>query len=229
MEYKDTPEALRRLYEDPDIQGEVQPEGEVQPAAQVARVSDDATALRSTECFNGRHRANRDTANLAYAVGGIAKFREMTNTFYNKAFQDTQLDPSFRDRSDPHGERFATWIAEKMGLGSPWSDERRTRTTCPFQSKGHTFETARQIIVSLCSLAFAERSDEKWGRHFKLDDCRVWMRLHFWSAREVGMFNSCPEFMDYYVRFISILSVYMSEQRLNLLENRRDGVLRKRT
>ena len=65
----------------------------------------------------------------------------MTNAFYNKAFQDTQLDPFIRDRSDPHGERFASWIAEKMGLGTFWSDERQTRTTCPFQSKGHTFET----------------------------------------------------------------------------------------
>ena len=24
------------------------------------------------------------------------------------------------------------------------------------------------------------REPEKWGDHFKLDDCRIWMRLHFW-------------------------------------------------
>ena len=209
MEYKDASEALQGLYEDPDIQGEVL--GSASNAAQVARGSRTAPLpYVPLNAFNGRHQANRDTAILANAAGGIAKFREMTNAFYNKAFQDTQLDPFIRDRSDPHGERFASWIAEKMGLGTFWSDERQTRTTCPFQSKGHTFETPHDRSSShFAAWHSPKRSDEKWGRHFKLDDCRVWMRLHFWSAREVGMFNSCPEFMDYYVRFIAhFVSVY---------------------
>ena len=47
------------------------------------------------------------------------------------------------------------------------------------------------------------------GEHFKLDDCRVWMRLHFLAAREVGLFDKHPAFMDYYVRFIGhFVSVY---------------------
>ena len=146
---------------------------------------------------------------MAYAVGGIAKFREMTNTFYNKLFKTRNWTPSF-EIEVIHGERFASWIGEKMGLGTPWSDERQTRTTCPFQSKGHTFETPHDRSSShFAAWHSPKRSDEKWGRHFKLDECRVWMRLHFWSAREVGMFNSCPEFMDYYVRFIAhFVSVY---------------------
>ena len=52
-------------------------------------------------------------------------------------------------------------------------------------------------------------SAQVWGEHFKLDDCRVWMRLHFWAAREVGLFADHPAFMDYYVRFIGhFVSVY---------------------
>ena len=52
-------------------------------------------------------------------------------------------------------------------------------------------------------------SAQVWGEHFKLDDCRVWMRLHFWAAREVGLFDDHPAFMDYYVRFIGhFVSVY---------------------
>ena len=31
------------------------------------------------------------------------------------------------------------------------------------------------------------------GRHFQLADCRVWMRLHFWAAREAGAYT-CPFF-----------------------------------
>merc|ERR1711920_632212 len=55
-----------------------------------------------------------------------------------------------------------------------------------------------------------KRPAHKWGQHFKPDDARVWMRLHFWAAREVGLFE--PEyasFMDYYIRFIAhFVSVY---------------------
>ena len=46
------------------------------------------------------------------------------------------------------------------------------------------------------------------GRRFKVDDCRVWMRLHFWAAREVGLFDN-PAFEDYYTRYIGhFMSVY---------------------
>ena len=35
------------------------------------------------------------------------------------------------------------------------------------------------------------------------------MRLHFWAARETGLFDEHPAFMDYYVRFIGhSVSVY---------------------
>merc|ERR1711937_552124 len=39
--------------------------------------------------------------------------------------------------------------------------------------------------------------------HFKLDECRVWMRLHFWALRESGLLEANPAFSDYYVRFIA--------------------------
>merc|ERR1711862_523602 len=51
----------------------------------------------------------------------------------------------------------------------------------------------------------------KWGDHFKPDDARVWMRLHFWAARETGMFEN-EAFMEYYTRFIGhFISVYSSK------------------
>lgn len=49
------------------------------------------------------------------------------------------------------------------------------------------------------------------GEHFKPDDARVWMRLHFWAAREAGMFETDAgrSFMAYYVRFIGhFISIY---------------------
>eukprot|EP00287_Rhodomonas_sp_CCMP768_P004322 CAMPEP_0196736268 /NCGR_PEP_ID=MMETSP1091-20130531/14390_1 /TAXON_ID=302021 /ORGANISM="Rhodomonas sp., Strain CCMP768" /LENGTH=113 /DNA_ID=CAMNT_0042079977 /DNA_START=13 /DNA_END=356 /DNA_ORIENTATION=+ len=46
------------------------------------------------------------------------------------------------------------------------------------------------------------------GEDFELDDCRVWMRLMFWSARQVGLDQHRP-FFKWYVRFIShFIAVY---------------------
>ena len=43
-----------------------------------------------------------------------------------------------------------------------------------------------------------KRDEGSFGEHFKLDDCRRWMRLHFWAARESGIFAHAG-FADYYV------------------------------
>mmetsp|Transcript_71845 Transcript_71845/g.134358 ORF Transcript_71845/g.134358 Transcript_71845/m.134358 type:complete len:105 (+) Transcript_71845:2-316(+) len=38
------------------------------------------------------------------------------------------------------------------------------------------------------------------------------MRLHFWAARDTGLFDTHPQFMDYYMRFIGhFVSVYSSK------------------
>jgi len=34
-----------------------------------------------------------------------------------------------------------------------------------------------------------KRPAEDVGTHFELDDCRVWLRLHFWACRECGLFG----------------------------------------
>ena len=33
-----------------------------------------------------------------------------------------------------------------------------------------------------------KREDTKVGDHFKLDDCRIWLRLHFWACCRSGLF-----------------------------------------
>ena len=48
-----------------------------------------------------------------------------------------------------------------------------------------------------------KREPEKFGVHFKLDDCRVWMRLHFWALREAGMHERSPSFCAYYTKLIA--------------------------
>ena len=80
---------------------------------------------------HGAHQPNEATAALCEYAGGLATLREFTNAFYQLAFKDPHLDQFIRSHDDPHGERFALWIAEKMGLGRPWSQERSTRPMCP--------------------------------------------------------------------------------------------------
>merc|ERR1711920_1216635 len=77
-----------------------------------------------------------------------------------------------------------------------------------------------QVAFDRSSAHFAawhshKREPHKWGQHFKPDDARVWMRLHFWAARETGLFQpQFRAFMDYYIRFIGhFISVYSARPR----------------
>eukprot|EP00494_Astrolonche_serrata_P023338 UN23596 len=93
----------------------------------------------------------------------------------------------FHDNAVDHGKRLADWIIEKMGgEGTPWSDSGRygQRQSTHFKAWN---SPARDPKVR--------------GEHFKLDDCRVWMRLHFWAFREVGLAKH-DHFWKWYVSFI---------------------------
>ena len=127
---KSAKEALGEMKQDPDLRLE---------ADGLATSANSKTTL-PLNAYSGAHRSNENTKTLCAAAGGLNKLREMTSAFYKKAFADPQLDAFIRSHDDPHGERFATWIAEKMGLGRPWSDERRTRKTCPFHSHGYKID-----------------------------------------------------------------------------------------
>lgn len=46
------------------------------------------------------------------------------------------------------------------------------------------------------------------GQHFKLDDARIWVRLHFWAAREAGLAAHEP-FWELHIELIShFVAVY---------------------
>merc|ERR1719413_74722 len=79
---------------------------------------------------------------------------------------------------------------------------------------GETYEVAHdRSSAHFAAWHSPKREAHKWGQHFKPDDARVWMRLHFWAAREVGLFEPRhAAFMDYYIRFIAhFISVYSSK------------------
>jgi len=204
---------LLALQADPDIAEELhalsvspmsrRAEAEVQPRKPVQLVKFIA--------FDGRYRSSSSTAEMVRQVGfpALARF---TRSFYEKCFADGHVDQFIASHDEPHHERFALWIQEKLGDGTPWTQERRTR-----QKKYMNFgREIVQVAHDRSSAHFAawhspKRDPEVWGNHFKPDDARVWMRLHFWAARETGMFEH-EAFMEYYIRFIGhFISVYSSK------------------
>ena len=126
-------------------------------------------------------------------IGGPARLVKMADRFYARVFVDSHVDQFVTNHHEPHGIRLGMWIAEKMGGEAVWSSHRhpdarsmshRKAWECPKRKSSHI------------------------GRRFKLDDCRVWMRLIFWAAREEGL-DQNKEFFRFFVTFIqSFIGVY---------------------
>mmetsp|Transcript_7320 Transcript_7320/g.17895 ORF Transcript_7320/g.17895 Transcript_7320/m.17895 type:complete len:295 (+) Transcript_7320:175-1059(+) len=171
----------------------------------------------------GGHKPNDATRRMLHEAGGRDGVAKFTNLFYQIAFQDPHIDQFIRDHDDPHGDRFADWITEKFGVGTPWSTERSTRKTCPFHAHGHKFESAHdRSSAHFTAWHSPKRSEENFGEHFKLDDCRVWMRLHFWALRETGVWAQSPSFAEYYLKFIGhFVSIYERTATLFVRESAR--------
>jgi len=204
---------LVALQADPDIAEEIRTLARPPvPRQAEARIQARQPAqLVRFNAYNGSHRANSSTCQLVREVGLPALVR-FTQAFYQKSFADKHIDQFIASHDEPHHERFAFWIAEKFGDGTPWTEERRTR---PKKYVKFGRETV-QVSHDRSSAHFAawhspKREPHKWGEHFKPDDARVWMRLHFWAARETGMFEH-EAFMEYYTRFIGhFISVYSTK------------------
>eukprot|EP00994_Dinema_validum_P009341 NODE_917_length_1236_cov_262.625105_g685_i0.p1 GENE.NODE_917_length_1236_cov_262.625105_g685_i0~~NODE_917_length_1236_cov_262.625105_g685_i0.p1 ORF type:complete len:292 (-),score=34.62 NODE_917_length_1236_cov_262.625105_g685_i0:267-1142(-) len=158
----------------------------------------------------GGHKPNSQTRRMLKEIGGIAGLERATTLFYQRAFADPHLEKFLRSDADPHGARFAAWVAEKFGDETlPWTRERATRKVCPFQSHGHQLMTPHdRSSAHHAAWHSPKREPNRFGQHFKLDDSRVWMRLHFWAFRETGLFSHTA-FMEYYVKFIGhFISIY---------------------
>lgn len=158
----------------------------------------------------GTHVVSEGSRALIQNEVTLDDLKTMTETFYELAFQDQTLDKFIRSHEDPHGDRFAKWIHQKLSGSNIWDMDRRARDKTPVEVAG-----GRTAVVHDRSSAHAaawfspKRPRQEVGRHFKLDECRVWMRLHFYAMRQSGVMEKSPSFADYYVRFIGhFVSVY---------------------
>jgi len=137
------------------------------------------------------------SANLLVDIGGSSLIHQGCTRFYARSVEDFTLAPFMtveEDGAAAHGTRLADWIVEKMGgEGKPWTESGRygLRQHSHFQAWN---SNARDSSVR--------------GDHFQLDDCIVWMRIHFWAMREVGLAEHLF-FWEWYVGFIQhFIAVY---------------------
>jgi hypothetical protein len=211
--------ALAELAADPDITQEQETlklfESNAHPASTQMEAASHMKAIVQFVPLNvvaGAHKANGETRRLVQEVGLSALLR-FTKVFYKRCETDSLLDKFIRRHTDPHGERFALWIMEKFGDGTPWTQERKTRPRDVMVINSEKFEVSfDRSSAHVAAWHSPKRESHKWGQHFVPEDARTWMRVHFWAAREVGMFDEYPAFMDYYVRFIGhFVSVYSSK------------------
>lgn len=145
----------------------------------------------------------------------LEDLQKMTDSFYEKAFLDETLDTFLRSHDDPHGSRFAKWIHQKLFGSTIWDEDRALRlrkNEGVTLANGHSgFVVHDRSSAHVAAWHSPKRPSHEVGRHFKLDESRVWMRLHFWALRESGLMEKSPSFVDYYVRFIAhFVRVYES-------------------
>lgn len=152
---------------------------------------------------NGRTHVVSDASKaLMEREVGLEDLQKMTHRFYELAFEDATLDTFLRSHDDPHGDRFAKWIHQKLSGSIVWDKERAQRSRQPVElARGLTHVVHDRSSAHAAAWYSPKRPPKDVGRHFQLDECRVWMRLHFWALRE-QMLDISPTFVDYYIRFI---------------------------
>lgn len=158
----------------------------------------------------GSHKVTEGTKRLIKEEVSFEDLKKMTHNFYQLAFRDDTLDKFIRDHNDPHADRFAKWIHQKLSGSDLWDHDRGTRDLTPVTVANDRMAIVRDRTSAHVAAWFSpKRPADQVGRRFQLDECRVWMRLHFWAMRQAGLVEKSPTFADYYVRFIGhFVAVY---------------------
>eukprot|EP00927_Polykrikos_kofoidii_P014511 TRINITY_DN16371_c0_g1_i1.p1 TRINITY_DN16371_c0_g1~~TRINITY_DN16371_c0_g1_i1.p1 ORF type:complete len:307 (+),score=56.89 TRINITY_DN16371_c0_g1_i1:61-981(+) len=152
----------------------------------------DAAPVAVPLAVNGKkYVSSQPTIDLLESIGGKDRLVLLMMRFYPKCFRDKQITKFFEDQNDPHAERLAHWVAEKMSGEPYWSSE------TPHRKKGQPHDRTSAHFKAWRS---PKRERSRYGDHFKLDDAVMWMRLMFWSCREEGL--DVEPFFTWYVQFI---------------------------
>jgi truncated hemoglobin YjbI len=141
---------------------------------------------------DGELRPTSATRALLARIGGVDRLTDMTFLFYQKMFADTHLRQFLGALHTPleeHARRLAMYIAETMGAdGSPWSADIQQRPKPRVSvANGRTVVVDSRASAHAAAWHSVARQPSHVGRRFKLEDCRIWMRLMFLSCREAQL------------------------------------------
>jgi len=176
------------------------------PSAAVSAAPATAHRVVPLVVEGGTFKTTHHTATLLAQIGGSSAIYRMTATFYSRFFEDENISKFAADKTEPHAQRLANWIVEKMGgEGTPWSAEREERSKCPVSKllgNGQVYVVHDRSSAHWAAWNSPLRPPEEMGRHFKLPEARVWMRLMFLAAREEGLLENAS-FSDWFLYFIA--------------------------
>ncbi|OQR91665.1 hypothetical protein ACHHYP_04495 [Achlya hypogyna] len=136
------------------------------------------------ETKHGRYITSEKTRRLLDDIGGAGTVHEYCTRFYARFLADAHLKAfSFLDDGAvAHADRLATFLVQEMGGDVP----------VPSPAFATAHHKARHCT---------KRHPFVRGRPFSQKDSRVWMRLHFWAARECGLARH-RVFWKWYISFI---------------------------
>ena len=187
--------------------------------------------------FGGTYIPSKKSVKLLNNIGGPESILNLTTTFYEHFKADSHINQFMRNSNDPHETRLANWIVEKMGQGTPWTEEREQRNNKPAKlAQGRLVVVSDRTTAHVAAWHSPKRDSKNIGKRFNLHDSRVWMRLMFWSARENGLLDNKP-FTDWFLQFIghfvriyestapsyAIDSLQWSESQSNIEEYENNG------
>jgi len=158
------------------------------------------------------------TRKLLEAVGGPDGIVAIITLFYTRFHADTHIRQFLGGLQQPlatHARRLGLYISEMMGASDrPWHADLRTRERTPIRlADGRSAVVVDRFSAHHCAWNSVDRPKEKVGRRFKLDDCRVWMRLFFWAVRDAGYDETTPLFR-YLQKFIAhFIAIYEGTAR----------------
>lgn len=167
---------------------------------------------------------NSTTRSILRAAGGLDALTAITTLFYKKFHADRHISQFLGGVQVPletHASRLAKYIAEMMGDGdSPWTTDLNVRPRQVIQLAGGRSEVVTsRSSAHYCAWHSVTRPAEKVGRRFKLDDCRVWMGLFFWAARDAGIHPQSADphaaaLFRYLVKWVgSFIAIYETTAR----------------
>lgn len=127
---------------------------------------------------DGTHQVSKPTKDLLKSIGGRDALLRITSRFYPMMFKDQQLSKFVTDQTEPHPQRLADWIAEKMSGVEYWSSQLHLR------EQHHAYDRSSAHYKAWNS---PHREASRRGEHFKWDDAVMWMRLMFLATRQEGL------------------------------------------